>query len=103
MALRKTNTTKNDPRSGSTTLCKDIPAITGSFVETRIKKKKGESNFAAYKRFSQDEADGWCESGLCSSGKCRGQRETLEGPTFGNATEDYVVVSFKMNITCKCE
>lgn len=102
MALRKTNTTKNDPRSGSTTLCRDIPPVNASSDNMRIDKEKGEKGLAAFNRWSKDQADAWCESGLCSSGKCRGQRSELSVRLI-KETADYIEVQFTMKITCKCE
>lgn len=102
MVSKRKNITKDDPRSGSTTLCRDIPGINVSSDSMRINKKKGEKGLEAFNRWSKGEADGWCEPGLCSSGKCRGQRSELRVKLL-KETADHIEVEFTMKITCKCE
>lgn len=102
MVIKRKGTTKDDPRSGGSTLCRDIPGINVSSDRTRINKKKGEKGLEAFNRWSKDEADGWCESGLCANGKCRGQRSELDVKLL-NETANYIEVQFTMKVTCKCE
>lgn len=82
------------------TLCKDLPEVNYSGT-VRIKKKAGEKGLGAFNRWIRDQADGWCEAGLCSKGTCRGSLRNPQAELISE-TDEEVEVKFSTTIFCEC-
>lgn len=89
-------------RAASLTECKDIGAITLSSSGKRIQKKSSESGTAPFTRWISEQADGYCEDGLClGGGTCDGGVRNQSASVI-NETNEYVDVSFSAEIFCEC-
>ena len=83
------------------TLCRDIGGTT--FTGTISIKKTGptESGMGAAMRWLQEQANGWCESGLCSNGKCQGTLSKTHIKLLSD-TNNEVKIEFSADIACAC-
>jgi hypothetical protein len=83
------------------TLCKDIGDQVLSSSNQTIEKNTGEQGLAAFNRYIADQAAGWCDEGLCSTGTCKGHlRDTTVNLI--SETDDNIVVSYRVTIYCEC-
>ncbi len=91
-----------DATLGST-LCADISEQKYSARRKRINKKQGEASWlGTFNRWISDEANGYCENGLCSTGTCKGHLKDGVSVKLLNETDEYIEVKFKVTIYCKC-
>jgi len=82
------------------TLCKDLPKV--NFVgTTSIKRKAEEAAMAAAHRWLKEQANGWCEDGLCSNGKCEGVLSKVRIKVLSE-TADAAKIEFDVDIACEC-
>jgi hypothetical protein len=84
-----------------TTLCRDKPDVKFSGTAI-IKKKEKESGMTAANRWLTEQADGWCESGLCSDGKCRGVLSNVVVQLLQDHDAD-CEIKFAADIACECK
>lgn len=83
-------------------LCKEIDEIRFSSKGVRIEKKEGENGLGAFLRWMKGQANGWCQSGLCSSGECVGHWKNTRLRIL-KETDDYVKLRFSVVIFCSCD
>ena len=92
---------KNSDAVMGATLCKDISEVKFQSDKISIQKKERESGLGAFYRWLQEQADGWCEKGVCSTGVCRGFFKDIAVKLLAEA-KDHIEVSFSVIIYCKC-
>jgi hypothetical protein len=97
-----TNKGKTPTRRSGIILCKDMPGVNLSADPMRIEKKEGERGLNAFTRWLKEQANGWCESGVCSKGQCRGSFKNLQVRLISE-TNQSIEVAFSATIFCRCE
>ncbi|MRX28175.1 hypothetical protein [Kangiella sp. HZ709] len=94
--------TRGNDALGST-LCAEKTPQNYSSQKKRIDKKAGEKSWlGTFNRWIADEANGYCESGLCSTGTCKGHLKDAVSVKLLTETNDYIEVKFEVTIYCKC-
>lgn len=83
------------------TLCRDMPKTHFDGTTTIKKKDAKESGMSAALRYLTEQADGWCESGLCSNGKCRGVMSNTHVKLVSE-TANECTIEFSVDISCEC-
>ncbi len=84
-----------------TTLCKDIPRTHFDGTTSVKRKDSAETALAAANRWLQEQANGWCDLGVCSVGKCNGVLSNVRVKVVSE-TADSCEIEFSADIACEC-